>query len=80
LGFRVLNSHMEQTITFKISGLHCTSCVMNIDGALEDSAGVKSSSTNFAKSETRVVFDAEQISPDSLILAIKALGYEASSG
>ena len=33
-----------------IEGMHCTSCAMNIDGALEDTEGVFNSETSYAKS------------------------------
>ncbi len=46
---------------FKITGMHCTSCAMNIDGELEDTEGVKESSTNYAKQETEVEFDEKKL-------------------
>ena len=45
----------------KIEGMHCASCAMNIDFDLEDLDGVKSSNTNYAKSETEVEFDEDKI-------------------
>src|SRR5205085_6844385 len=36
-------------VTFKISGMHCTSCAMNIDGEIEELEGVLSSSTHYAR-------------------------------
>ena len=42
----------------KITGMHCISCAMTIDGDLEDFVkGVKASNTNYAKAETEVEFD-----------------------
>ncbi len=66
---------MQKTITFKISGMHCASCAMSIDGELED-MGVESK-TSYAKSETEVTFDESKISIESIIGAIRKLGYEA---
>jgi P-type Cu+ transporter len=63
---------------FKISGMHCTSCAMNIDGTLEDIEGVKSSSTNFAKSIVEVEYDPTKLSEDKIIKTIKSSGYLAS--
>ena len=40
-----------KSLTLHLSGLHCTSCAVNIDLALEDLPSVKSK-TNYAKSET----------------------------
>ena len=64
---------------FKITGMHCTSCAMNIDGDLEDYVkGVKSSNTNYAKAETEVEFDEEKVKLEQIIKQIKKTGYVAS--
>lgn len=63
------------TVTLKLSGLHCTSCALNIDLTLEDIPGVKSSKTNYAKSETKIVFDPSVINLKSIKKAIVNLGY-----
>lgn len=68
-----------KTITLKVSGMHCVSCAMNIDGALEDLAGVKSAATNYAKAETLVEYDEKAINNDVLIEAIKSAGYTAET-
>lgn len=67
---------MEKTIKLKISGMHCASCAMNIDGELEDK-GVKEASTSYAKEETKVVFDDSKISIQEMVDAIQGLGYQA---
>ncbi len=59
-----------------ISGMHCSSCAMNIDFDLED-AGVISS-TNYAKQITEVEFDEEKISLEEIIEIIKKTGYLAA--
>ncbi len=67
----------ESTIAkFQISGMHCTSCSLNIDGDLEDQVGVLSASTSYAKSITTVKFDKKKISPKEIIKTIEVLGYE----
>ncbi len=64
---------------FKISGMHCTSCAMNIDGELEDTDGIKQANTNYAKAQTEVEFDSDKISEDKIISLIKKTGYTASA-
>jgi copper chaperone CopZ len=66
---------IKQQITFKISGMHCVSCSLNIDGELEDTDGVVSASTSYAKSETKVEFDPHKVSLDDLKKVIQAQGY-----
>lgn len=63
---------------FKIDGMHCTSCAMNIDGELEDTEGVKSASTNFAKAVVEVEYDSSKLSDKDVIKTIKTAGYSAS--
>ncbi len=48
---------------------------MNIDGELEDMGA--ESKTIYARSETEVRFDESKISIESIIGAIRKLGYEA---
>ncbi len=64
---------------FKISGMHCISCAMNIDGELEDTAGVKSSCTNYAKSQTEVEFDENKVSDKQIKNIIEKTGYLADN-
>lgn len=68
------------TATFKIDGMHCTSCSMNIDGELEDTEGVISSSTSYAKATTNVVFDEGKISRKELVSVIEGLDYKVEEG
>lgn len=64
---------------FKISGMHCTACAMDIDGELEDSNGVKSANTNYAKSQTEVEFDENKITDKKIISIIEKTGYWADN-
>ncbi len=62
---------------FKIEGMHCTSCAMNIDFDLEDMTGIKSAKTSYAKQACEVEYDTEKISEDAIINSIKNTGYKA---
>lgn len=64
---------------FKISGMHCTSCAMNIDGQLEDTDGIKQANTNYAKSQTEVEFDEKKITDRKIISIIEKTGYMADN-
>lgn len=61
----------------KIEGMHCTSCSMSIDFDLEDTTGIKSAITSYAKYETEVEFDQDQINIEKIIEVIKKTGYQA---
>lgn len=62
---------------FKIDGMHCTSCAMNIDFDLEDVNGIKKAQTSYAKNETEVEFDEEKAKVQDIISSIKKTGYIA---
>jgi len=63
----------------KIKGMHCTSCAMVIDMDLEDLPGVCSCKTSYAKAETEVEYDPDEVSIEKIVEAIKKSGYQTSS-
>lgn len=65
-------------ILLKIEGMHCGSCVMNIEGELEDTEGIQKSKVNFASQTAEVEFDEEKIQLEEIKKIIHALGYKAS--
>ena len=69
--------NMVKKVLFKINGMHCTSCAMNIDGEMEDTEGVVESNTNYARSQTEVKFDPAKISEKKIAEIIKSVGYSA---
>ena len=58
-----------------IGGMHCSSCAMNIDGALEDLPGVVSADTSYAKATTKVTYDEALVRIENIKKAIEAEGY-----
>ena len=62
----------------KIEGMHCSSCAMNIDMDLEDLAGVKGASTNYAKQVSEVEYDEEELKVEDIIKSVEKTGYKAS--
>lgn len=64
------------TITLKLSGLHCSSCSLNIDGEIEDLPGVSSVSTSYAKQESVITYDSKLTGPAKFKPIIEKLGYE----
>lgn len=67
-----------QTVILQITGMHCVSCAMNIDGTLEDTEGVISATTDYARAKSIVTFDEKVISLQKIKDLIKQLGYETS--
>jgi len=62
------------TKTFQLSGMHCVSCSMLIEGELED-MGVQAKA-NYAKQLVEVTFDPQKTKEEAIIKAIEKLGYQ----
>ena len=60
---------------YKISGMHCASCVMTIERMLQKQAGIKSASVNFASESALIEFDENLISEENIVKAVKDIGY-----
>jgi copper chaperone CopZ len=67
------------THTFRVEGMHCGSCALLIDDALEDLPGVRSTRTAVKQGISTVELDSSQNSPQDVIAAIEELGYRASA-
>ena len=63
---------------FQIKGMHCVSCAMTVDGAVEDLAGVKSARTNYARQFSEVEYDDKKVTDVQIIAVIEAAGYKAA--
>ncbi len=63
--------------TFEIKGMHCTGCVMAVEGAIEDLAGVKTANTNYARQIAEVEYDERKVTADQIVAAVVEAGYEA---
>lgn len=60
-----------------VTGMHCSSCGMLIDEAVEDLPGVRSSRTDMHAARTTVVLDGSGATPSDVVAAIEAEGYTA---
>ena len=63
--------------TFKISGMHCASCAVKIEGSLADLPEVKNANVNYALAEATV--EAELDSPEILHNVVVKEGYKVLS-
>ncbi|PIR98794.1 heavy metal transporter [Candidatus Collierbacteria bacterium CG10_big_fil_rev_8_21_14_0_10_44_9] len=63
------------TITLKLSGLHCSSCSLNIDSEIEDLPGVIATNTSYAKQESVITYDPALTNPSHFKSVIEKLGY-----
>ena len=63
--------------TLRLTGMHCPSCAMNVDDALEELDGVRRSKTSYARGRTKIDFDEERLDVDRIRATIGARGYAA---
>lgn len=69
---------METTIhVWQVSGMHCSSCSILIDEAVEELDGVASSTTSLTKNLTTVTLDPAVCDPEQVVAAIQEVGYLA---
>jgi len=61
--------------TYRVEGMHCTSCAMSVDFALEDLEGVQASKTSYATSTADVTFDDAVVDEAAVLAAIREAGY-----
>jgi len=64
-------------VIFAIGDMHCSSCALNIDGALEEIEGVISASTNYAKAYTKIEYDPEKVTLEQLQKVINDMGHHS---
>jgi Cu+-exporting ATPase len=67
-------------VELAITGMHCASCSVLINKALQRRPGVKSANVNYAAAKASVEFDEKAITENDLIEAVKSKGYGASVG
>ncbi|MFA5186221.1 MAG: heavy metal translocating P-type ATPase [Patescibacteria group bacterium] len=63
-------------ITIPIQGMHCASCAINTEKALQKTSGVVSANVNFATERATVEYDEAQVDKMKLAKTIKDNGYE----
>lgn len=70
-------SKKGKKISIPVQGMHCSSCVAKIEGALGKVPGVQSAAVNFATGRAAVEFDQALASEEMLRDAIASSGYRA---
>ncbi len=63
--------------TYKIKGMHCTSCALVIEGDLED-AGVRAR-CSYAKETLEVEYDPKTVAEDTIETVVAKAGYSVIS-
>jgi P-type Cu+ transporter len=67
---------MSDHVELPITGMTCASCANRIERRLNKLDGVQAT-VNYATEKAAVTFDGEAVSPDQLVEAVRAAGYDA---
>ncbi|WP_305038550.1 heavy metal translocating P-type ATPase, partial [Halomonas alkalisoli] len=70
---------ITDTLELRIKGMSCASCVGRVERKLADVPGVLDASVNLATSTATLRVVAEAVTPQRLIEAVKAAGYDAEA-
>ena len=60
---------------FRVLDMHCTNCVMTIEGLEDDLPGVKSVRASYQRGTVEVEYDEKRLTEAKIKDAIAALGY-----
>ena len=69
------NNRQEKQQAFKVTGMHCASCVNRVEQALKNTPGVIDAVVNLATEKAAITYDPSQITPAALAEKIESLGY-----
>ena len=65
----------KKNINFKIEGMHCASCAINIEKSLKKLEGVLTCVVNFANESASILFDSSKISQDDIFKRVEKLNF-----
>jgi copper chaperone CopZ len=60
---------------FKVPDMHCSACVMRLEGLEDDLPGVKSARASYHKQTLEIEFDEKRVGEGEIVAAIQRLGY-----
>lgn len=61
--------------TYTVNDMHCTNCVMRIEGLEDSLPGMVSVSASYRKGQMTVEFDEAQLTEAQIFAAVERLGY-----
>ncbi len=61
--------------TFKVTDMHCTNCVMRLEGLEDDLPGIKRIHASYQKQQVEVDYDEKVLTAARIVGAIQRLGY-----
>jgi Cu+-exporting ATPase len=68
----------ESKLTLEVKGMHCAGCVAAVEKSLKAQPGVTDAVVNLTTERALIHFEPENISPEKLVEAVNATGYQAA--
>ena len=68
----------EQKISFPVTGMTCAACQARVQRALQAEPGVSDAMVNLVTNSAAVVYDPAAVTPQRLVDAVRATGYDAA--
>lgn len=65
--------------TFTIKDMHCSSCVIRIEGIEDDLPGIKRISASYQKQKMEIEYNENIINEGQIIKTVEKLGYHVES-
>ena len=63
--------------TFRVPDMHCSACVMILEGLEDSLVGVQRVSASYHKQQMEITYDETQVNPATIIQTAEELGYTA---
>jgi len=63
--------------TYRVEGMHCPNCAMNVESIEDDLQGIKQVSASYQKGRMVVEFDEAKVSEAQILAALEKRGYQA---
>ena len=63
---------------YRVEGMHCSNCAMNLEGIEDDLAGIKQVSASYQKGLMIVEFDEAIVSEEQILAAVEKRDYKAT--
>ncbi len=60
---------------FSVKGMHCSACVMTLEGLEDELAGIRSLKVSLHKQRAEIDYDDKKISEDEIRRAFEGKGY-----
>lgn len=66
---------MEKRVFYKVNGMHCSNCAMNLQTMEDDLPGVRQVDASYQKQQMVVLFDDTVVNEEQIRAAAEKLGY-----